>query len=83
MERGTVGVAFDGACWCWRRIFTNDEELEALMRASHSLKGAARMVDVEPVVQIAHVMEEFLSPHSIRRSSSPVPLSMCCCVRRI
>ncbi len=38
--------------------FTNDEELEALMRASHSLKGAARMVDVEPVVQIAHVMED-------------------------
>ncbi len=38
--------------------FTNDEELEALMRASHSLKGAARMVGVEPVVQIAHVMED-------------------------
>ncbi len=36
----------------------NDKELEALMRASHSLKGAARMVGVEPVVQIAHVMED-------------------------
>jgi len=36
----------------------NERELEALMRASHSLKGAARMVGVEPVVQVAHVMED-------------------------
>ncbi len=36
----------------------NDRELEALMRASHSLKGAARMVGVEAVVQVAHVMED-------------------------
>ncbi len=36
----------------------DEQELEALMRASHSLKGAARMVGVEPVVQIAHVMED-------------------------
>ncbi len=36
----------------------NEHELEALMRASHSLKGAARMVGVEPVVQVAHVMED-------------------------
>ncbi|MFA7592717.1 MAG: hybrid sensor histidine kinase/response regulator [Thiohalobacteraceae bacterium] len=32
--------------------------LEALMRAAHSIKGAARMVDVEPAVRIAHVMED-------------------------
>lgn len=32
--------------------------LEKLMRASHSLKGAAKMVGVEAVVQIAHVMED-------------------------
>ncbi|NOX91113.1 MAG: hybrid sensor histidine kinase/response regulator [Gammaproteobacteria bacterium] len=32
--------------------------LESVMRASHSIKGAARMVSVEPVVQIAHVMED-------------------------
>lgn len=31
---------------------------EKLMRASHSLKGAAKMVGVEAVVQIAHVMED-------------------------
>ena len=32
--------------------------LESVMRASHSIKGAARMVSVEPVIQIAHVMED-------------------------
>ncbi len=32
--------------------------LESLMRASHSLKGAARMVGVDPVVDITHVMED-------------------------
>lgn len=37
---------------------TSPKLLEALMRASHSLKGAARMVGVDPVVQIAHIMED-------------------------
>lgn len=32
--------------------------LESLMRASHSLKGAARMVGVDSVVKIAHAMED-------------------------
>ena len=32
--------------------------LESLMRASHSLKGAAKMVGVDSVVNIAHVMED-------------------------
>jgi len=32
--------------------------LESLMRASHSLKGAARMVGVDSVVNISHVMED-------------------------
>lgn len=33
-------------------------DLESLMRASHSLKGAARMVGIDPAVRIAHVMED-------------------------
>lgn len=32
--------------------------LEALMRAAHSIKGAGRMVDVEPAVRVAHVVED-------------------------
>ncbi len=32
--------------------------LEELMRAAHSIKGAARMVDVAAAVRVAHVMED-------------------------
>ena len=32
--------------------------LEALMRAAHSVKGAGRMVDVEPAVLLAHALED-------------------------
>jgi len=34
------------------------DNLESLMRASHSIKGAARMVGIDPVVRIAHAMED-------------------------
>ena len=34
------------------------ERLEALMRAAHSVKGAARLVGAEPVVCLAHEIEE-------------------------
>ncbi len=37
---------------------TSATHLESVMRASHSIKGAARMVSVESVVKISHVMEE-------------------------
>ncbi len=36
----------------------NDVALERLMRAAHSVKGAARLVGVEAIVTIAHVMED-------------------------
>lgn len=34
------------------------EQLDALMRAAHSLKGAARMSGEEPIVRVAHAMED-------------------------
>lgn len=34
------------------------DQLEACMRAAHSLKGAARLVDIGPAVIVAHTMEE-------------------------
>ncbi len=34
------------------------EQLEALMRAAHSIKGGARVVELDAAVQIAHVMED-------------------------
>ncbi|WP_447593174.1 response regulator [Aquipseudomonas campi] len=36
------------------------EQLEACMRAAHSLKGAARIVGLEAGVRVAHVMEDCL-----------------------
>ena len=34
------------------------ETIEALMRAAHSLKGAARIVGLDPAVRVAHGMED-------------------------
>lgn len=36
----------------------NDECLEVLMRSAHSIKGAARLVNIKSVEDIAHVLEE-------------------------
>ncbi|QDD65341.1 hybrid sensor histidine kinase/response regulator [Herbaspirillum seropedicae] len=37
---------------------TAADHLEACMRAGHSLKGAARIVGLEPAVKVAHVLED-------------------------
>jgi two-component system sensor histidine kinase and response regulator WspE len=37
---------------------TASELLESLMRASHSIKGASRIVELHPAVQVAHGMED-------------------------
>ncbi|OUL19308.1 hybrid sensor histidine kinase/response regulator [Nostoc sp. 106C] len=37
----------------------SDEAIEALMRAAHSIKGAARMVSLDPVIYLAHGMEDY------------------------
>jgi two-component system sensor histidine kinase and response regulator WspE len=36
----------------------SEQQLEALMRAAHSIKGAARMVDIDIGVKLAHAMED-------------------------
>src|SRR3954466_6162554 len=35
-----------------------DREIEAMMRAAHSIKGAAKIVGIEPAVRISHAMED-------------------------
>jgi two-component system sensor histidine kinase and response regulator WspE len=46
------------------------EQVEGLMRAAHSLKGAARVVQIEPLLALAHAMEDvFLA---IQRGASPL-----------
>jgi len=36
----------------------SDNSLEAMMRAAHSIKGAARMIGIDAVVKLAHAMED-------------------------
>jgi two-component system sensor histidine kinase and response regulator WspE len=38
----------------------NPARIEPLMRAAHSIKGAARIAGVDPAVRLAHVMEDAL-----------------------
>jgi two-component system sensor histidine kinase and response regulator WspE len=40
------------------RAPASPEQLESLMRAAHSFKGAARIVNLSPAVQVAHAMED-------------------------
>ncbi|MGC3960590.1 MAG: hybrid sensor histidine kinase/response regulator [Verrucomicrobiota bacterium] len=40
------------------RAPASPEQLEASMRAAHSFKGAARIVNLSPAVQVAHAMED-------------------------
>lgn len=37
---------------------TNPQRIEPLMRAAHSLKGAARIVGLDPAVRLAHELED-------------------------
>ncbi|MGE0432224.1 MAG: Hpt domain-containing protein [Planctomycetota bacterium] len=40
---------------------TGGELLETLMRAAHSIKGAARLVELDPAVALAHALEDVFS----------------------
>ncbi len=44
-----------------------DGDLDRMMRAAHSIKGAARVVGVEPAVRIAHAVEECFVAAQLRR----------------
>ena len=39
---------------------TSPQRIEPLMRAAHSLKGAARIVGIDTAVRLAHAMEDAL-----------------------
>ncbi len=40
------------------RLESNPQTIESLMRAAHSLKGAARIVNLDPAVHVAHALED-------------------------
>jgi len=57
---------------------TNNSEItERLMRAAHSIKGAARMVGVDVVVSISHVMEDcFVAAQANEIELSPTAIDI-------
>lgn len=42
----------------WEQNPTDNKQLEVLMRAAHSIKGAARVVALIPIVKLSHAMED-------------------------
>jgi two-component system sensor histidine kinase and response regulator WspE len=55
----------------------NPQRIEPLMRAAHSLKGAARIVGLDPAVQLAHELEDaFVAAQNgqVRLSSDDIDL---------
>ncbi len=62
-------------------------QLEALMRAAHSLKGAAQIVDLEAAVSVAHAMEDCFVAWRSRREFNCARMKLtpcsaawtCCC----
>jgi len=60
MEAVSQAEVLNGGLLALERDPTSAVHLEACMRAAHSLKGAARIVDLDPGVRIAHVMEDVL-----------------------
>ena len=58
MEAVTHGATLAEGLLALESAPADPARLEALMRAAHSIKGAARIVGVEPVVRVAHAMED-------------------------
>lgn len=47
-----------------------DKTIDSLMRATHSIKGAARVIQLEPIVQLAHAFEDGLT--AIKKEELPI-----------
>ena len=45
----------------------SEETIESLMRSSHSIKGAARIVQIDAAVHLAHAMEDCFSAAKDRK----------------
>jgi len=57
----------------------NSQRVEPLMRAAHSIKGAARIVGIEPAVRLAHALEDAMvaaQQGSIRPSAADIDLCL-------
>ncbi len=58
MEAESHGATLDEGLLALESAPTDPARLEGLMRAAHSIKGAARIVGIDAVVRVAHAMED-------------------------
>jgi len=58
LEADTQTAVLSAAVLAVEELEHSPTSIESLMRAAHSLKGAARIVGLEPAVQVAHALEE-------------------------
>jgi two-component system sensor histidine kinase and response regulator WspE len=55
----------------------NSQKIEPLMRAAHSIKGAARIVNIDAAVQLAHAMEDvFVAAQAGRIRITPADIDL-------
>ena len=55
----------------------NPQRIEPLMRAAHSIKGAARIVNIEPAVHLAHALEDaFVAAQEGRIRITPADIAL-------
>ena len=59
LEIETQAAAIDEKLLELETDFANVECITELMRAAHSLKGAARIVNLDSIVQLTHTMEDY------------------------
>lgn len=58
LEADTQAAVLSAGVLAIERLDQDPATIEAMMRAAHSLKGAARIVGVEPAVAVAHALED-------------------------
>jgi len=58
LEADTQTAALSAAVLAIEEVEHSPTAIESMMRAAHSLKGAARIIGLDPAVRVAHAMEE-------------------------
>ena len=58
-EIESQAAVLSGGLLALERDLNSTVDLEGLMRAAHSIKGAARIVQIDLVAELAHAMEDF------------------------
>ena len=71
LEADTQTAVLSTGILAIERLELSPQTIESMMRAAHSLKGAARIVGVEPAVEVAHALEDcFVAAGRERKSAN-------------